>query len=260
MRAADLTGQRFGLLTAVSRSDKGPGAHFNCVCDCGQSKVVSSINLKFGRVQSCGCLRHRSRAHDLTGQVFGRLTVLGRAENQRPGRAMWTCECSCGNTTVVPAPHLTKGETKSCGCLQRTHGESKTRTYHIWKVMRQRCRDPKATGYQHYGGRGISVCQRWQDYSAFIQDLGQAPDGLTIDRINNDGDYEPGNCRWVSRKVQGNNKSNNHRLAFGGVTKTLSEWADSLSINAATLYTRLKASDFNLGLALAKPINSRRAS
>lgn len=146
---------------------------------------------------------------DITGQTFNKLTVLGRSVKQSNVGAMWDCICECGNLTVVESMKLRKGLTKSCGCHRAnlrnmlTHGmANKTRTYKTWKEMRSRCNNPSAHNYKWYGGRGITICNRWDDYANFVADMGERPYGTTIDRINPDGNYEPNNCRWATPKEQ----------------------------------------------------------
>ena len=155
---------------------------------------------------------------DLTGERFGRLIAIKRlGEEYRENRGRWICICDCGNPTSTKTHSLTSGATKSCGCLgdevradnrnkHRTHGLRKTPEYNIWNLMRNRCLNPNATSYKHYGGRGISLCERWLKFENFYADMGPRPLGLTLDRINVDGDYEPGNCRWATWIEQCRNK------------------------------------------------------
>lgn len=192
---------------------------------------------------------------DLTGKTFGRWTVLYRTDDyiEASGakRAHYHCKCACGNEADVLAGSLRKGQSKSCGCLQRefaksgaakrTHGATGTRLHRIWKNMNTRCNNPKNQKYPRYGGRGISVCKEWsgktgfEAFSKWAHENGYHED-LTIDRIDNDGDYTPENCRWVSLKMQENNTSKNRKITVRGITKTIAEWSEIIGIPRTTLY------------------------
>lgn len=195
-----------------------------------------------------------NRLHDLTGQRFTRLTVISRAES-RNGQVYWHCKCDCGNEKDVRASHLIDGSTKSCGCLNnelcstiaRTykpgfkHGAKKERLYRVWKGIHSRCNNPNMPKYARYGGRGIRVCGEWDEYLPFKKwalENGYA-DNLCIDRINNDGNYEPSNCRWVTSKQNSNNTSRVHLFTVNGETHTLSEWSDISGIPARTIWARI---------------------
>ncbi len=182
-----------------------------------------------------------SRPIDLTGRRFGRLTVIARAENSKDGRASWLCICDCGNKCIVVGDKLRRGEKKSCGCMMRewqhmshsSHGLSDSKLYRIWRSMRGRCKNPGVLCYKDYGGRGIKVCDEWESsFIAFLAWAVQAgyQDGLTIDRIDVNGDYSPQNCRWATRLEQSRNKRNSRFLEFQGERKTLSEWAEITGI------------------------------
>lgn len=143
---------------------------------------------------------------DLVGQKFGKLTVLGRSSQTSLSGAMWRCVCTCGATADVASLKLRRGKTKSCGCHRaaatgdrsRTHGMSKnSRTYRTWKEMRQRCNNPNSDGYRWYGAKGVSICPRWDSYALFLADMGERPEGKTLDRIDARLGYEPGNCQWL---------------------------------------------------------------
>ena len=188
---------------------------------------------------------------DLTGQRFGRLVVVNQAETIRRGKTRWRCLCDCGKTVDVYAYNLRNGNSKSCGCLNRehllqshvTHGMSNTRLYKTWCDMKARCSYPKDDSYPIYGGRGITVCRDWQnDFSAFSEwALANGyRDDLTIDRIDPDGNYEPGNCRWATTAEQANNKRSNRLLAHDGRTMTIAGWAREIGIPAPVISARLR--------------------
>lgn len=201
------------------------------------------------------------RLIDLTGQRFGRLVVLERAENNHDGSAMWRCRCDCGNIAIVRSYLLKNGRTQSCGCIKNevhtTHGARHTRLYNTWRGMRERCENPSHKSYSNYGGQGISVCAEWQDFAAF-QKWALASgykDGLSIDRIDSNGNYEPSNCRWADAKQQGRNRGNNRLITYKGQTKTATEWAEQFHINRDTLTMRLKAG-WSVEKALETPVES----
>ena len=137
---------------------------------------------------------------DLTGQQFGRITVTHRNFERGPG-TYWYGLCSCGTQVLATAGDFKSGHSKSCGCLQRTHGMSHSRTYRSWEAMIQRATNPKPN-YKYWNGRGITVCERWKKFENFLADMGERPAGKSIDRVNNDGNYEPGNCRWATQREQ----------------------------------------------------------
>ncbi|MBV1929829.1 MAG: hypothetical protein KUG81_10010 [Gammaproteobacteria bacterium] len=187
------------------------------------------------------------RKIDLSGEKFGRLTVISEAEGIN-GRTQWNCVCDCGSLLVGATAYLRCGDTKSCGCLSKdvpnrlSHGHNRvgkrSRTYRIWAGMKTRCGNEKATDYKWYGGRGVTVCAQWMRFDSFLYDMGEAPKRLTIDRIDNNGNYEPGNCRWATMKQQRSNTSKSIFVSMGGKITTIPEAAAATGINVSTLYYR----------------------
>ena len=203
---------------------------------------------------------------DLTGQRFGRLVVIGRADPPMDLRrkARWHCICDCGNETDALGDNLRRGKTASCGCLQKErarvvntiHGQTHSRLYSIWKNMQTRCANPHSTYYDNYGGRGISVCEEWHDFANFMQwaeRTGYRED-LTLDRIEANDGYNPVNCRWVTMREQNRNKRNNINITYHGVTRCLADWAVTFGINISTLWERIFRSHWDIERAFTTPI------
>ena len=194
------------------------------------------------------------RKIDLTGKRFGRLTVIEEAGRDKFHRTMWKCRCDCGNEKVIPYENLAKGDTRSCGCLAHDltvernlkHGDSfrgkKERLYGIYNNMKTRCYTKTDSHYERWGGRGIKMCDEWlNSYEAFKEwaiNNGYKED-LTIERIDNDGNYCPENCKWISHKEQARNKRNNHFLTYNGERKCLGEWCEIYNIPRTTLWNRV---------------------
>lgn len=196
---------------------------------------------------------------------FGRLTVISEDPDDTKHRSMWICRCDCGNVVSVSSGHLRYGDTKSCGCYKsevsskrkKTHGFSdKELLYNIWMDVKQRCFCKTCKAFPHYGGRGIAVCDEWKnDYMSFRNwSLSNGySEGLTIDRIDNDGWYAPNNCRWVDMKVQNSNKRNNRILTLNGKSQTLQQWSEQLGINAPTIHMRIFKYGWSVERALTTP-------
>lgn len=203
---------------------------------------------------------------DRTAHRYGRLTVVS-CVGKRKGRYYWECRCDCGKETVVAGDGLGRGITKSCGCLKRelnaakrlTHGHARGRIrtpeYRTWCMMKQRCCDIQNKKHQHYGGRGIKVCDRWlESFENFLADVGPRPAGSSLDRIDNNGDYCPENCRWATAKQQARNTSRNRLITWNGVTKALAEWAEEVGIPYGSLKTRICKLGWPVERALTEPV------
>lgn len=252
----NLIGQKFGKLTVVGRAenDKNGRAKWICKCDCGNPDeiIIRSQHLIRGDTTSCGC--EKLKRKNLIGQVFGKLTVVSSAEDKITKRGtriqMWNCVCECGNNTIVDSYSLTSGHTKSCGCLQGEHHNDarhdvgRTRLYHIWQDIKQRCFNDKNDNYKNYGGRGITMCDEWANsYMSFKEwSLNNGyEENLSLDRIYVNGNYEPCNCRWATQKTQANNTRTNRLITFNGETLTLSQWRDKLGFKRGVIEYRLNA-------------------
>lgn len=196
---------------------------------------------------------------DLTGQRFSAVVVLERAENSKRNEVMWRCRCDCGKEFITRARSLRSGEVTSCGCLGKEHAVAAmkkantkhgasphrgyTKLYNTWLRMKGRCNRPTATSYKYYGGRGISVCEEWENDFAVFRDWALAngyKEGLSIDRIDVNGNYCPENCRWITMKEQQKNKRNVNPITWNGETHTIPEWAEITGIGYGVLYKQIK--------------------
>lgn len=196
---------------------------------------------------------------DLTGAVFGKLTVTGLSHRNAKKEAVWNCSCSCGGAIQVRGSCLTGiVRFRSCGCNKGhwthrlTERGKKSGLYGIWTAMKNRCYNPNSEYYADYGGRGIKVCDRWKgSFESFFEDLGDRPKGMTLERIDNNGDYGPSNCHWATRKDQARNRRSNVILEFQGRSQILDGWAKEIGIEAATIRRRLA-----LGWTMEKALTS----
>lgn len=185
---------------------------------------------------------------DLSGQRFGSLIAIGRSGTARDGNALWLCKCDCGNVSIVDGSSLRKGNTKTCGCSRKRprpgrikHNDVGTRLYRIWGNMKHRCYGKNDKDkYRHYGGRGISVCAEWHDYRNFKEWAIKSgyKDTLTLDRIDNDGNYCPENCRWETIKNQSMNRRSNHMITENNETLSVTQWANKLNVSHSTIINR----------------------
>lgn len=220
-----MVGKRFGriLVTGDAGRDARGNLLYSCICDCGNVITVLGSLLRSGGTKSCGCLaietrrnigraskgRASTKAANLEGKTFGYLTVLRRDGSNIHGQALWLCRCECGKETRVTTAKLNSGATKSCGCLglrhateaKIKHGQSGTPLYCVFKSMHSRCERENTREFRWYGAKGVQVCDGWKEFQSFY-DWAMShgyEQGLTIDRIDPDGDYEPSNCRWITR-------------------------------------------------------------
>lgn len=202
---------------------------------------------------------------NLTGSQFGSLVVIGPAGAHK-GKSMWNCRCACGAERIAKGTSLTHWQITSCGCGNNyahnvTHGMSNSPTYRSWAAMKVRCLNSNHYAFHRYGGRGVSICNRWlTDFATFLSDMGERPPGTTLDRYpNKTGNYEPGNCRWATPTEQARNMKTNLNLTFNGETKCMKDFAHTFNIKRTTLGRRL-AAGWSVERALLEPIhnNGRR--
>jgi hypothetical protein len=182
---------------------------------------------------------------DISGEVFGRLTAHNVVKRNKHNQLIWRCTCECGAECEALSFLLRRGEKQSCGCLKKEaiarvnyrHGKTRTKIYGIWHSMMQRCYDNNSHAFIRYGGRGITVCDKWKSFDA---DMGDKPEGMSLERIDNNGDYSPGNVVWASAKAQSNNRRNNVVIEINGRKQTMQQWADESGVKLGTIWMRLK--------------------
>ena len=258
--AKSLVGAKFHKLTVIDRD--GPYNHGDtrrkCACECGAEVVATSTELRRGQ----------EKREDLTGMSFNKWTVLEYVGKDTYGNHQWRCQCECGTTRVVAGCNLKSGISKSCGCLNGIphlrHGGSYSRLYGVWRHMRERCNNPSNSHYKDYGGRGIKVCSEWENRFSAFQSWAirsgydaSAPYGIcTIDRIDVNGNYEPGNCRWATAAQQAHNKRNNVFCEFGGENMSFQELSSRTGISASALYSRWRHGD--RGEDLIRPVGQKK--
>lgn len=203
------------------------------------------------------------RLIDLSGRRFDKWEVIKRGENIS-GKPGWLCRCECGTLKTVSGSNLRSGLSRNCGCVRQekleerntTHGGCGTRIYRIWCLIKERTTNKNTPAYRWYGERGISMCQEWQDFETFrvwAESNGYEAD-LTIDRIDNNGNYEPSNCRWVTQEQQANNTRKNRMLTNNGETHTVSEWARITGIKRSTISNRINRDGWEIEKALTTPV------
>ena len=235
----DLTGKQFGDWTVESfdHQDLGKDSFWACVCICGETKIAPSGNIKRQGEYKCN---HKA---SFIGRKFGRLEVKSLAY-KKDNTTYWNCKCDCGNSCVVRRNDLTTGNTKSCGCLHMesisTHGMRNDDRYSVWRDLIGRCENILNADFGDYGARGIRVCEEWHDIHQFVKDMGPRPEGYEIERIDNNGNYCPDNCKWASRKAQTNNTRRNIIVSYKGRKQSLALWCEELNLNYESMRARLK--------------------
>jgi len=253
---SDYTGKRYGYLTVVKQSENSdiPNA-FDFQCDCGKIVSYAPDRVIRGLQKSCGNCSFSNKQpikvkiEDFIGKKSYLLTAIGFSERKPSDKRQYIdCLCECGNTIRILPYQFKNGKLKSCGCLLKNSpayidGRTLHPLYGLWKNMIGRCENPNHPKYYLYGNRGITVCKEWHDFWSFAkwsEGIGGRPDGYTIDRIDNDGNYEPSNCRWATQAEQSINKSSNLLIEYHGETKTLKEWSDILDMSWDVLHNRLR--------------------
>lgn len=263
----DYIGQKFGLLTVIGQSPKTNkySNKFDFQCDCGNVISECPGRVLYGHKKSCGECRKRNTSYELEqkitnsiGMKFGKLTIIGVSHKNGSGKNYAKCKCECGNIIDILPNSLFSNKSKSCGCSKSNNsmlannkstssgnykdGRTKHLLYGTWHQMINRCENPKSKHYDRYGGRGIKVCDEWHDFWSFVKwsdSVGGRPNGYTLDRIDNDGNYCPENCRWADWKTQTSNKSSNRYITYNGKTQTIQQWSIDFGLNEQTLTNRI---------------------
>ena len=267
----DLTGKKYNKLTVIKRANdriSPSGRKFitwECICECGNVITVDANNLRNNNTKSCGCI---TNCKDITGQEFGKLKVIKRMKNNSRGDSMWLCKCSCGKSKVIMRSSLINGRTKSCGCgmlvglekgrsCTKTHGMSKSRLYRIWCGIKKRTSETADERHKRdYYERGIKVCDEWsksyEEFQKWSLNNGYK-ENLSIDRIDNNGNYEPNNCRWVNNKEQSNNRRSNRKYEYNGEKLNISQLSEKYNINYDLLRERLVVLNWDVKKAIETP-------
>ena len=249
MISQDLIGKRFGKLTVVDfvRHPSKNKNFWMCKCDCGNTTYLDAYRLKSGHTKSCGCLNNPT---DLIGMRFGNFVVIEKLSGSG-NQKKWKCKCDCGNERACYQTNLIRGTSTSCGCLRsyyakqsrNCHGESTSILYKKWTSMKTRCFNKNNPTYKSYGGRGITICKEWLDFWTFREWAYEKgyKDGLSIERIDVNGNYCPENCCWIEVSEQANNKRRSAFIEYGGKRQTASQWAKELGVGKDTITYRVRA-------------------
>ncbi len=206
-----------------------------------------------------------SQAASIIGQHFGRLTVIKRVNNNKWGNACWLCMCICGQSIVIRTSYIKNGHTRSCGCLGKSnalkHGHKRkgkqSKIYISWCHMIQRCTNPNDKRYKDYGGRRITICKRWLKFKNFLEDMGECPPGLTLERENNEKGYYKENCYWATLEQQARNRRSSRIETYNGESKCIAAWAEEYNIPYDVLYQRIYKLGWSMKRALTEPIQRR---
>lgn len=253
-------GQQVGCWTLGEMVGKPARQRFwSCRCACGTVRRVAESALQNAKSRSCGC-----RGLVVPGQVVGKLTALELVPSRHHGARQWHCRCACGNEVIYTVTYLLQKRACSCvnhkrGVKEPSHGyRSKMPEYSSYRAMINRCERPATVGYERYGGAGVKVCSSWrQDFVAFYKDMGPRPSSdHSLDRYpDRRGNYEPGNCRWATRREQNNNTSANVYITVNGETHTLAEWCRIKNLNHRTIQHRIRRGGWDPIRALTEPVN-----
>ena len=200
------------------------------------------------QVRRAFCVKMMKKEIIKKGDRYGRLVAIRFDHKDKYSQQFWLFKCDCGNKKVINVSNVKKGDTKSCGCLRKeimknkmtTHGMSHTTEHFAWGSMKARCYNKNRADYKNYGGRDITICKRWLKFENFYEDMGRCPEGMTLDRIDNEKGYYKENCRWATAKEQANNRRSNRLLTYNGKTQNIKQWANELRINYGTLYSRIR--------------------
>jgi len=257
-----LVGKVFGKLKVISYSGKNKHGKsvWKCLCDCGIEKDIRGNDLNSGKIKSCGCLKKdnaivnkKTRCIKHLGERNNRLTIISECGKDTWGKVIWECQCDCGKHIKTTYSNFVN--IFSCGCYskeqasirQKTHGQAGvTSEYNTWSSMKERCLNSNNPNYKRYGGRGITVCEKWLNFEGFFEDMGVKPTPKhTIDRINNDGNYEQSNCKWATRKEQANNRSSNRIISLNGYNKTVSQLCDALNLKRTNVSYRINKGNWS---------------
>ena len=264
----DITGNKYGLLKVLGDSGKRQNNKkilWHCKCDCGNEvDVGKDILTKTNTTPSCGCQSKKKKMY--VGYKIGKLTVA-KLLGTNGQKLLWECVCDCGNTVIHTTSELNYGSIRSCGCLKHETGDKlkkynarDRKLYYRWSCIKGRCYNPNDNAYPNYGGRGIKMCPEWENDFYTFRDWAIAngyDESLSIDRIDNDKDYSPDNCRWTNAKIQSNNRRSNHYITIDGVTKTMMQWSEFYNIDYARVQKRLLAGWSEID-AITKPIRPKK--